>query len=126
MTNFFALALGAVLGAALRYYATLWATARVGAAFPYGTLLVNAAGSLLLGFFATLALSRAGWGAPMRLFIATGFCGSLTTFSTFSYETAILLAEGKLLSGLLNGLGSVVAGLIAVVTGVALARLIGS
>nr|MBA3531074.1 fluoride efflux transporter CrcB [Ardenticatenales bacterium] len=122
MSSLLALALGAIAGALLRYQATLWAAARFGTGFPYGTLLVNLVGSFILGFFLALA-TRGGVVAhpTLRLFVATGFCGSLTTFSTLSYETVLLLTDGRLLPALLNAAGSVVAGLLCVVLGAALA-----
>lgn len=116
------LALGATLGATLRYYATIWAAARFGTAFPYGTLLVNLVGSFVLGGFLTLATGRFAVSPEMRLLIATGFCGSLTTFSTFSYETLALVNAGNYLTGLLNAFGSLALGLIGVAVGATLAR----
>jgi CrcB protein len=113
---------GAGAGAALRYYMSLWAAARFGTTFPYGTLLVNIAGSVLLGGFLTLATERFEMSPDLRLLVATGFCGSLTTFSTFSYETMELLNRGSYLSGVLNAFGSLALGLLGVVLGAALAR----
>ncbi len=125
MRTFLALATGATLGALLRYYVTLWAVARFGSTFPYGTLLVNLAGSLLLGFVLALSAARSDLSPTVRLFIATGFCGSLTTFSTFSYETLSLFERGNLAAAALNAFGSMGAGLAAVFLGAALARALG-
>lgn len=124
MTTILILAFGATLGAATRYYLTLWMTARFGTAFPYGTLLVNLIGSFILGCFLTLAIGRFEISPQVRLLVATGFCGSLTTFSTLSYETVTLLERGSYLAGLLNAFGSLALGLGSVVLGAIVARVI--
>jgi CrcB protein len=92
--------LGGVLGAWARYAVGQWAVARWGPAFPWGTLLINVAGSLLLGFYLTLVSERFTGRATTRLFVATGFCGAFTTFSTFSVETVTLLQQGALRAAL--------------------------
>ncbi len=117
-----ALAGGAALGAALRYGTAVWATARYAPAFPLGTFLVNSGGSLLLGFFLSLVAARSEIGPAWRLFVATGFCGSLTTFSTFSYETFKLLEQGAALPALFYALSSLVVGVVCVYAGSILAR----
>jgi CrcB protein len=116
------LALGATLGAAARYYVTLWMTARFGAAFPYGTLLINVLGSFLLGAFVTLSSEWSAIGPELRLLVATGFCGSFTTFSTFSNETLFLLTSGHYIGAVVNVVGSVLLGLGGAVLGVMLMR----
>lgn len=122
MRTILVLALSATLGATLRYYVSLWAAVRFGTAFPYGTLLVNAVGSFMLGFFLTLATERMALSPSVRLFVATGFCGSLTTFSTFSYETIALLTDGRSWTAALNVFGSLGVGLIGVMLGATLVR----
>jgi CrcB protein len=116
------LALGATLGAAARYYVTLWMEARLGAAFPYATLLINVLGSFLLGAFITLSSEWSGIGPELRLLVATGFCGSFTTFSTFSNETLFLLTSGHYIGAVVNVVGSVLLGLGGAVLGVVLVR----
>jgi CrcB protein len=116
------LAVSATLGAALRYYASLWAAAQFGTAFPYGTLLVNVVGSFILGAFLTLATQRIIVSPALRLFVATGFCGSLTTFSTYSYETVAMLEQGSYLTGALYLFGSLALGIVSVIAGAALIR----
>ncbi|MCK4176670.1 fluoride efflux transporter CrcB [Aciditerrimonas ferrireducens] len=113
-----AVALGGAVGAPARYLVDrLLATRRPGR-FPAGTLLVNLAGSLLLGFLAGLAL--AGRLPPaVDAGVGTGFCGALTTFSTFSYETVRLVQDGDLLLGTLYVGGSLLLGLLAAAAGVA-------
>lgn len=116
------LAVGAALGATVRHYTTLWALERLGPQFPYGTLLVNLAGSFLLGFF--LALSqRVALPPTARPLIVTGFCGGLTTFSTFSAEIVTLLSAGRHPAAALYLLLSVGAGLLAMSAGLALGNL---
>jgi CrcB protein len=116
------LALGATLGAATRYYTTLWAAETLSRVFPYGTLMVNVVGSLLLGGFLTLANETPGISSQVRLLVGTGFCGSLTTFSTLSYEIVELLLAGRYTAGVLYAVGSLLLGLLGVVLGIALMR----
>ncbi len=114
--------LGAVIGANARYFLGAWAAERFGPAFPYGTLIINLTGSLILGFFLALATERALIDPRYRLLIAVGFCGSYTTFSTYTYESINLLLAGSWGLGLLNLLVSTVLGLGAVGLGILLGR----
>ncbi|GAA0897151.1 fluoride efflux transporter FluC [Virgisporangium aurantiacum] len=82
-------ALGAAVGAPTRYLADRFVRSRLGPGFPWGTLLVNVVGSALLGFLTALPVSS-GLGA----LLGTGFCGALTTYSTFGYETLRLARTG--------------------------------
>ena len=113
-----AIALGAVLGANARYLLTIFVAERIGAAFPYGTLLINLSGSLIIGFFLTLISQRLAVDPLWRLFFATGFLGSYTTFSSYTFEAALLLRDGAYLPALLYLAGSVLGGMIAVVAGI--------
>ncbi len=116
--------LGGFVGAVARYLVGGWVQQRWGAAFPYGTFVVNVSGSFLLGLFATLAL-RLAWGEPWRLLFAVGFVGAYTTFSTFEYETLQLIAEGnRYPAAVAYLLGSVIAGFLAACLGVVTARLL--
>jgi fluoride exporter len=88
--------LGGAVGAPARYLLDRGVQRRYGSSFPWGTLSVNVIGSLLLGALA--ACVRLGhWPTSLELVIGTGFCGGLTTFSTFGYETVRLLEDGSLL-----------------------------
>lgn len=116
------LAVGATLGAATRYYVTLWAAQQFGVGFPYGTMIVNVVGCIILGGFLTLAAERPYVSSETRLLISTAFCGSLTTFSTFSYETVALLSSGNYMAGVLNVVVSVALGLLGVLLGIVLVR----
>ncbi|WP_089154228.1 fluoride efflux transporter CrcB [Micromonospora sp. NBS 11-29] len=109
------IAVGAALGAPLRYLTDRAVQARHDSAFPWGTLTVNVAGSLLLG-----AVLAAPAGDAVAWLVGTGFCGALTTWSTLSYETWRLARTGPLLLAYANVLVSVVAGLGAAVVGYAL------
>jgi CrcB protein len=78
-------ALGAAVGAPLRYLTDRLIQARAGSRFPWGTLAVNVAGSLLLGFLVGLPVEP-----RVAALLGTGFCGALTTYSTFAVETVTL------------------------------------
>lgn len=110
------IALGGALGAVCRYGVNLWAVGRFGDGFPLGTLLVNVLGSLLLGFFLACQLQRGMFSPESRFFFAVGWCGSFTTFSTFSYETLHLAQEGEFSKAVWNmvvNVGSCLAGVFA-------------
>ncbi|MEI7054789.1 fluoride efflux transporter CrcB [Nocardioides sp. CCNWLW239] len=108
--------LGGALGAPARYLSDLYVRERLGADFPWGTMAVNAVGSLVLGLLAGAAASGVlpGWVLTVA---GTGFCGALTTFSTFSYETVRLAEDGRWRSATLNVLGSLAIGTAAVSLG---------
>ncbi|GAB3808594.1 fluoride efflux transporter CrcB [Micromonospora zhanjiangensis] len=109
-------ALGAAVGAPLRYLTDRAVQTRHDSVFPWGTLTVNVAGSLLLGFLVGLPA-----GPAATAVLGTGFCGALTTYSTFSYETLRLVQTGARFAALANVLASVVVGLGAGFAGLALA-----
>jgi CrcB protein len=122
LQTFLLISSGAVLGANARYWLGVWAAQKWGAAFPFGTLLINISGSLVLGFFFTLANERLLLDPRWRLLVAVGFLGAYTTFSTYTYESFALLSKGQWLPGLLNLFGSTIIGVLAVGFGVALAN----
>ncbi|MBK9941917.1 MAG: fluoride efflux transporter CrcB [Kouleothrix sp.] len=124
MTTILVIALGATIGAAARYYGSLWAVQQFGPGFPYGTLAINVVGSFILGCFLNLAAVRHDIGPQLRLLVATGFCGSFTTFSTFSFEAVALLNAGRYLSCGLYLFGSLALGVAAVMFGALLVRLL--
>jgi CrcB protein len=116
--------LGGFFGANARYLLQLWAAERWGTGFPYGTLLVNAGGSFLIAFFLTLASGPASISPETRLFVAVGFLGGFTTFSSLSYETFQLGFQGNGWLSLLNLTANLILGLVGVGLGVFLARLL--
>jgi CrcB protein len=117
-------ALGAGLGGALRYLVAGWAAQRWGAAFPWGTLLVNLSGSFLLGLLLALSLERDLIPPGLRLFLGMGLLGGYTTFSTLSWESLALAQQGLWGQCLLNMAGSAVLGLAAAAAGLLLGRLL--
>ena len=107
---------GGLLGAPARYLTDLFVQSRHSSRLPWGTLTVNVAGSLLLGLVAGLVGADH---APLWVLtlVGVGFCGALTTFSTFSFETFRLLDERLWLTAVLHVVVSVAAGLAAVAAG---------
>jgi CrcB protein len=118
------IAVGAVLGALLRYWLGDWTAQRFGTAFPYGNLIINLTGSFILGLFMALVTDRFLVPPQWRLFIAIGFLGSYTTFSSYAYESLNLIMTGQGTLGLLNLFGSSFLGGLAVFAGILLGRLI--
>ena len=110
---------GAMVGAPMRYLTDRLVQSRHDSVFPWGTLAVNVAGSLVLGAVAGLGVAGT---SPVYVLVGTGFCGALTTYSTFSYETIRLAQERAYFYAVTNVLVSVVAGLGAVLLGYTVTR----
>jgi CrcB protein len=110
----------AAVGAPARYLLDLWVQARTRPTFPWGILLVNVSGCLLLGFLTGLGLYH-GVGATTRTVLGTGGLGAYTTFSTFTYDTVRLAESGAFEAALSNALGNFLVGLAAAALGLALA-----
>jgi CrcB protein len=115
MTVVFVLAGGAA-GAVLRYLTDRWVQARHGLRFPFGTLVVNLAGCLIIGVVSG-GVAKAGWAHGLQSLVGTGFCGGLTTFSAFSVEAVDLMnarlsgrALGYVLVSVAGGIGLAVLG----------------
>jgi CrcB protein len=116
---------GGFLGSVLRYLASgaVQSAARY-AHFPWGTLAVNGAGCLLIGFLTGLAETRGVFSLDQRLFLITGFLGGFTTFSAFGYETYFLMRVGETALAAANACGQLLLGLAAVWAGHLLATLL--
>lgn len=112
-------ALGASVGAPLRYLLDRAVRSRHDSMFPWGTLAVNALGSLLLGFLVGLPAST-----TLLAVLGTGFCGALTTYSTFSYETLRLLEQRAHRLAAWNVAASLALGLAAAYAGLLLAAVV--
>jgi CrcB protein len=121
LSPYAAVSAGAVLGAESRYVVGAQVAARWPGTFPWGTLLINLTGSLVLGFFITLIAKRFREPAYVRLFLATGLLGAYTTFSTFSVETVTLVQHGHSLLALAYVVVSLLGGYSAARGGVELA-----
>jgi CrcB protein len=113
---------GAVVGAPLRYLADRFVQSRHDSVFPWGTFAVNVAGSFVLGLLIAAA-TRHGWPPAVLTLTGTGFCGALTTYSTFSYETVRLLEDGRHFYAVANVVASIGAGLGAAFLGLTVAGL---
>ena len=121
--DYFFVGLGGFLGANARYLVAHWIGMRYGTSFPYGTLVINVSGSFVIGLFLVLVTEHFIVHPNWRLFFSVGFLGAYTTFSTFSFESLVLMENGFWLLSLLNIVGSVVLGLMATLSGVMIARL---
>ena len=115
-----AIALGGALGALARFAAGGWIQGLAGSSFPWGTLVINVVGSLLLAFLYRL-LEGVAVRPEWRALLAVGFCGAFTTFSTFSYETARMLQDGAWNRAVGYAGGSVVFGLVGTGLGLGIA-----
>lgn len=114
-------ALGAAVGAPLRYLADRAVQVRHDSVFPWGTFVVNAAGSLVLGALAG-AVNGGAAGSGAQALLGTGLCGALTTYSTFSYETLRLAERGWTFLAVANVAATFLVGLGAVFFGFTLTR----
>ena len=114
--------IAAAVGAPLRYLVDGAIAERAEGVFPWGTFVVNASGSLVLGVLTGLGLYHAFPKVP-KVILGTGFCGAYTTFSTFTYETVELLEEGALNEAARNAFGTLIVGAGAAALGLALAAL---
>jgi CrcB protein len=107
---------GGAVGAPLRYLTDLMVQARHDTIFPWGTFTVNVVGSLVLGVVAA-SVQVSGAAPWVQTLIGTGFCGALTTFSTFGFETYRLIEDGSWLEAGLNVMASLAAGAVAFLLG---------
>ncbi len=123
MASYFWIAIGSALGGMARYWCSGIAARLIGETFPWGTIIVNIVGSFIIGFFATLTGpdGRIFADTLTRQFVMIGFCGGYTTFSSFSLQTLALVQDGEWVLASANIALSVIACLLAVWAGYALA-----
>lgn len=126
MQNIIAIAMGGAIGALFRYWVSTGVYNLLGRDFPYGTLAVNVIGSFVMGVMYVYLIERLSDTSMLRAMIIIGLLGAFTTFSTFSIETLQLFENGEVIKTMLNILLSVVVCLIAVWSGVVLARYLAS
>ncbi len=117
MTKILAIAVGGALGALSRYWVVGVVTSLYDRSFPFGTLVVNILGSLLIGVLYVLIIEKLDVAAEWHAILMVGFVGAFTTFSTFSLETLMLLQEGRIAAAMIYILSSVVVCLVAVFAG---------
>ena len=123
MMSFLIVFLGAGLGGAVRHAVNLGCLRVCGPDFPFGTLMINIAGSLAMGLVAGwFAYRSSGSSAAWRLFLTTGFLGGFTTFSAFSLEFALLWSRHAQVSAIGYAAASVVLAVLACFLGLAVAR----
>ncbi len=123
MTQWLGLIAGGIAGTISRYLVAGAVCSVVGTGFPYGTMIVNALGCFIAGFFITWMDGKMYLDSGTRLLIFTGFCGAFTTFSTFILETAQLMQRGATAAAVINVMGSILAGFAFFALGVMLAGL---
>jgi len=122
--HFAIVALGAILGANLRYVLSRFTAKLVGPVFPYGTLIINVTGSFLVGWFMIWTTERVLVDPRWRLLIVIGFCGGFTTFSSYAFETMAYFEQGQWALMATNIVANNLLSLLAVVAGMALARVL--
>ena len=120
--GYLAVFVGAGLGGMLRHAVNRISLAWLGPGFPYGTLIVNVAGGLLMGVMAELFLAKGGGSQEFRLFLTTGLLGGFTTFSAFSLDSAMLWERSDYAALGAYVIGSVVLSIAALFLGVAAVR----
>ncbi len=122
MAKLAAIAIGGAAGSVLRYGVSQGIHALVGRGFPWGTLVVNSLGSLLIGFLFVYLVERSAVSEVLRAALFIGLLGGFTTFSTFSLETLVLIEEASYLKAVINIFISVVLCLGGAWLGMTLAR----
>ena len=122
MPMLLSIAAGGALGALARHFVNRAALAWFGPGFPWGTLVVNVAGSLAMGLLIGWLARHDGISAEWRAFLTVGFLGALTTFSTFSLDAVALFERGQILTAGLYVVGSVVLSLGGLAAGLAFWR----
>ena len=102
MTNILCIGIGGFIGAIFRYLISIYTSKLFLSKIPIGTLIANVLGGLLIGIIMEMSLKTNLISPHLKLFLTTGLMGGLTTFSTFSYETVILIEGGRFVFAILN------------------------
>ncbi len=123
ISNILLVGLGGGVGSIARYLCQKWFNEAYPHPFPWGTFVVNIIGCFLIGIIYAASEKTTALSPQTRLFLATGFCGGFTTFSTFAFENMNLLRGGDITYFLLYTIGSIVLGIIGVFAGVAFIKL---
>ena len=118
------ISLGAIVGANARYLMSRYAARLLGPVFPYGTLIINILGSMIVGFFVIWTTERVLADPRWRLLVVVGFCGSFTTFSSYAFETMAYFEQGQWLLMLTNIVSNNLLCLGGALAGMALARVL--
>jgi CrcB protein len=118
------ISLGAIAGANARYFLSRYAAKLLGPVFPYGTLIINVVGSLIVGFFLIWTSERVLVDPRWRLLVVVGFCGAFTTFSSYAFETMAYFEQGQWLLMFTNFFSNNFLCLGAALAGMALARVL--
>ena len=124
MLDVLVICLGAIVGANARYFISRFAAQVLGPVFPYGTLFINVIGSFIVGFCVVWTSERVLADPRWRLLIVVGFCGSLTTFSSYAFESMSFFERGQWLVMLTNIFGNNLLCLAGALGGMALARVL--
>jgi CrcB protein len=124
ISDFLVISLGAIVGANARYLLSRLAARELGPVFPYGTLVINVLGSLIVGFFVVWTTERVLADPRWRLLVVVGFCGSFTTFSSYAFESMSYFEQGQWLVMATNIISNNLLCLAAVLAGMALARVL--
>ncbi|MBD79381.1 MAG: fluoride efflux transporter CrcB [Crocinitomicaceae bacterium] len=120
--NFLLIFLGGGLGSVLRFVIAQYITRKIESGIPWGTLVVNIAGSLILGALTGFIHKMNLSGSQYTIFFTIGFCGGFTTFSTFAFENMQLIKNGDWTQVILYTLASVILGILAAFVGFALLK----
>lgn len=121
--NWLAVAIGGALGSVARYALSSWIFDITSHKFPYATLIVNVAGSFVMGILFVVIVERAALPAEMRSLLMIGFIGAFTTFSAFSLDALGLWQNGHVLMSLIYMVTTVILCLVAISTAIWLTRL---
>ena len=117
MFNTIAVFAGGGLGAVIRYLTGVWFLKYLHVNLPLATFTVNITGCFIIGFLYILFINKTDWDSAVKLALTAGFCGGLTTFSTFSVELFEMVRTSQYIQAVLYIALSVIAGLIAVMIG---------